>query len=61
MTNGPLEAVLRRDRLIVASALGVIAALAWAYVLWLAALRLASKHKPLHSVEHSDVLQDDAS
>jgi predicted metal-binding membrane protein len=29
--------VLRRDRLIVASALGVIAALAWAYVLWLAA------------------------
>jgi len=32
-----LEAVLRRDRLIVASALAVIAALAWAYVLWLAA------------------------
>lgn len=32
-----LEALLRRDRLIVASALGVIAALAWAYVLWLAA------------------------
>jgi len=32
-----LEAVLLRDRLIVASALGVIAALAWAYVLWLAA------------------------
>ncbi|HEY4369668.1 MAG TPA: DUF2182 domain-containing protein [Steroidobacteraceae bacterium] len=31
------EAVLRRDRLIVASALGAIAALAWAYVLWLAA------------------------
>ena len=37
MTDGTLEAVLRRDRLIVASALGVIAALAWAYVLWLAA------------------------
>lgn len=36
-TDGTLEAVLRRDRLIVASALGVIAALAWAYVLWLAA------------------------
>ncbi len=35
--DGALEAVLRRDRLIVASALGVIAALAWAYVLWLAA------------------------
>jgi predicted metal-binding membrane protein len=37
MADGTLEAVLRRDRLIVASALGVIAALAWTYVLWLAA------------------------
>jgi predicted metal-binding membrane protein len=37
MADGTLEAVLRRDRLIVAIALGVIAALAWAYVLWLAA------------------------
>jgi predicted metal-binding membrane protein len=37
MADGTLETVLRRDRLIVASALGVIAALAWAYVLWLAA------------------------
>lgn len=37
MADGTLEAVLRRDRLIVASALGVIAALAWAYVIWLAA------------------------
>jgi predicted metal-binding membrane protein len=37
VTVGLLEAVLRRDRLIVASALGVIAALAWAYVIWLAA------------------------
>jgi predicted metal-binding membrane protein len=37
MTDGTLEAVLRRDRLIVGSALGVIAVLAWAYVLWLAA------------------------
>jgi predicted metal-binding membrane protein len=37
MNGGTLQAVLRRDRLIVASALGVIAALAWAYVLWLAA------------------------
>ena len=37
MTAGTLEAVYRRDRLIVGSALGVIAALAWAYVLWLAA------------------------
>jgi predicted metal-binding membrane protein len=37
MADGALEAVLRRDRLIVASALGVIAVLAWAYVLWLAA------------------------
>src|SRR5262245_35128492 len=37
MRDGTLEAVLRRDRLIVASALGVIATLAWAYVLWLAA------------------------
>jgi predicted metal-binding membrane protein len=37
MTDGVLESVLRRDRLIVASALGGIAVLAWAYVLWLAA------------------------
>src|SRR5262245_8720927 len=37
MTDGALEAVLRRDRLIVAGALAVIAALAWGYVLWLAA------------------------
>ena len=37
MTDGVLETVLRRDRLIVASALGAIAVLAWAYVLWLAA------------------------
>jgi predicted metal-binding membrane protein len=36
MGDGTLAAVLRRDRLLVASALGVIAALAWAYVLWLA-------------------------
>jgi predicted metal-binding membrane protein len=37
MTASTLESVLRRDRLIIASALGVIAALAWVYVLWLAA------------------------
>src|SRR5688500_4669901 len=37
MSDGTLEAVLRRDRLVVASALGLIAALAWAYVIWLAA------------------------
>jgi len=37
MADGTLEALLRRDRLIVAGALGVIAALAWAYVLWLTA------------------------
>ena len=37
MTDSTLETVLRRDRLIVAGALGVIAALAWGYVLWLAA------------------------
>jgi predicted metal-binding membrane protein len=37
MTDATLEAVLRRDRLVVAGALGVIAALSWAYVLWLAA------------------------
>jgi len=37
MTNGTLEAVLRRDRLVVAGALWMIAALAWIYVLWLAA------------------------
>lgn len=36
-TDTALEAVLRRDRLIVVGALGVIAALAWVYVLWLAA------------------------
>jgi predicted metal-binding membrane protein len=36
MTNSNLEAVLRRDRLVVAAAVGVIVALAWGYVLWLA-------------------------
>ena len=36
MTASSLEAVLRRDRLIVAGALAAVAALAWAYVLWLA-------------------------
>src|SRR5215831_6073930 len=37
MTNSTLEAVLRRDRVVVAGALGVIVALAWSYVLCLAA------------------------
>jgi predicted metal-binding membrane protein len=37
MTGTALEAVLRRDRLVVAGALFVLAALAWAYVVWLAA------------------------
>src|ERR1700749_2567386 len=37
MTDSALEAVLRRDRLLIAGALGAIAALAWRYVLWLAA------------------------
>jgi predicted metal-binding membrane protein len=37
MTDGVIEAVLRRDRAIVAAALFVLAGLAWAYVLWLAA------------------------
>ena len=37
MTNSTLEAVLRRDRLVVAGAVGVIVALAWGYLLWLAA------------------------
>src|SRR5262249_23596313 len=32
-----LEAVLRRDRLVVAGALAAIVVVAWAYVLWLAA------------------------
>ena len=37
MTNSTPEAVLRRDRLVIAGAVGVIVALAWGYVLWLAA------------------------
>jgi predicted metal-binding membrane protein len=37
MTDSTLETVLRRDRLVVAGALGVIVALSWGYVLWLAA------------------------
>jgi predicted metal-binding membrane protein len=37
MMDGSLEAVLRRDRLIVAGALAAIIVAAWAYVLWLAA------------------------
>jgi predicted metal-binding membrane protein len=36
MTDSTLEAVLRRDRLVVAGALATIIALAWGYVLWLA-------------------------
>ena len=36
MTDSTLEAVLRRDRGVVAGALGIIVALAWGYVLWLA-------------------------
>jgi predicted metal-binding membrane protein len=36
-TVGPLEAVLRRERLVAAAALVAIVALAWADVLWLAA------------------------
>ena len=36
MTDSTLETVLRRDRWIVGGAIGVIAALAWGYVLWLA-------------------------
>ena len=37
MTDTALEAVLRRDRAVVAAALFVMAVLAWTYVLWLAA------------------------
>ena len=36
MNGSTLETVLRRGRLVVAGALGIIVALAWAYVLWLA-------------------------
>src|ERR1700722_541721 len=37
MTDTTLETGLRRDRLVVAGALAMIAALAWGYVAWLAA------------------------
>jgi predicted metal-binding membrane protein len=37
MSDAAIEAVLRRDRMIVAAALVVLTALAWAYVWWLAA------------------------
>ncbi|TIW42856.1 MAG: DUF2182 domain-containing protein, partial [Mesorhizobium sp.] len=37
MSDTALEAVLRRDRAVVAASLVVIAVLAWAYVFWLAA------------------------
>jgi len=36
MTDSAIETVLRRDRWIVGGAIAIIAALAWAYVLWLA-------------------------
>jgi predicted metal-binding membrane protein len=36
MAEGSLEIALRRDRVVVAGALAVLTALAWAYVLWLA-------------------------
>jgi len=37
MSDSALETVLRRDRALVAAALGAIVVLAWGYVLWLAA------------------------
>ncbi len=37
MSDTALEAVLRRDRVLIAGALGLLVALAWSYVLWLAA------------------------
>jgi len=37
MTEAMLEILLRRDRIIVAAALAALTALAWTYVLWLAA------------------------
>ena len=37
MTEPMLETILRRDRIIVAAALAALTALAWTYVLWLAA------------------------
>jgi predicted metal-binding membrane protein len=36
MTDNTLETVLRRDRWLVGGAIGIIVALAWSYVLWLA-------------------------
>jgi predicted metal-binding membrane protein len=36
MTGSPLETVLRRDRWVVGGAIGILVALAWGYVLWLA-------------------------
>jgi predicted metal-binding membrane protein len=36
----PIEVLLRRDRLVVAGALAVMIALAWAYILWLAAMSM---------------------
>src|SRR4029079_17299775 len=36
MTDSTLEIVLRRDRWVVGGAIGIIVALAWGYVLWLA-------------------------
>ena len=36
MTDSTLETVLRRDRWVVGGAIGIIVALAWSYVLWLA-------------------------
>jgi predicted metal-binding membrane protein len=37
MSDTVLELVLRRDRTVIVSALGLLLALAWAYVLWIAA------------------------
>ena len=36
MSDTVLELVLRRDRTVIVSALGLLLALAWAYVLWIA-------------------------
>jgi predicted metal-binding membrane protein len=50
-----LETVLRRDRVVVAAALAVIAVLAWAYVLWLAT------HIPMPAADGPGVAGSDMS
>ena len=49
MAGAALERVLKRDRAVVVTAVLVLTALAWAYVLWTAALMSAGRIGLVHA------------